>query len=238
MPANIMEIDESEATIGSFSDSGPEESLVTAAKNGNQEAFEILVGRHRRRILAVAMRYTRVREDAEDVVQQSFQKAFVYLSRFEGKSRFSTWLTRIAINEALMWLRRKRASREVPIGDSTTMDERVVPLDVPDSDPSPEDSFLQEEQKRILSAAVKQLHPRTRKAIELRELGELSTEETARILGVSIGAVKARLFHARRKLRQSLKHYVGSACTSRRDTSQAIKTRHVPEERLACGACG
>src|SRR5690349_18469615 len=125
MPANIMEIDESEATIGSFSDSGPEESLVTAAKNGNQEAFEILVGRHRRRILAVAMRYTRVREDAEDVVQQSFQKAFVYLSRFEGKSRFSSWLTRIAINEALMWLRRKRASPEVPIGDSTRMDETV-----------------------------------------------------------------------------------------------------------------
>ncbi len=233
MATNIVEIDESETIIGSFSDSGPEEWLVTAAKNGNQEAFEILVTRHQGRILALALRYIRVREDAEDVVQQCFQKAFVYLSRFEGKSRFSTWLTRIAINEALMWLRRKRASREVPIGDSTMMDETVVPLDVPDSDPSPEDSFLQQEQKRIVSAAVKQLHPRTRKAIELRELGELSTEETARILGVSIGTVKGRLFHARRKLRQSLKHYVGSACTSRRDTSQAIKTRHVPEERLA-----
>ncbi len=204
MATNIVEIDESETIIGSFSDSGPEEWLVTAAKNGNQEAFEILVTRHQGRILALALRYIRVREDAEDVVQQCFQKAFVYLSRFEGKSRFSTWLTRIAINEALMWLRRKRASREVPIGDSTMMDETVVPLDVPDSDPSPEDSFLQQEQKRIVSAAVKQLHPRTRKAIELRELGELSTEETARILGVSIGTVKGRLFHARRKLRQSL----------------------------------
>jgi RNA polymerase sigma-70 factor, ECF subfamily len=238
MPTNIVEIDESEATIDSFSDSGPEESLVTAAKNGDQQAFEMLVRRHEPRVLALALRYTRVREDAEDVVQQSFQKAFVYLERFEGKSRFSTWLTRIAINEALMLLRKKRTSLEVPIEESTTMDETALTLGAFDSDPSPEDYCLHEEQKRILAEAVRQLKPRTRKAIELRELGELSTEETARILGLSIAAVKARLFHARRKLRQSLKHYVGSACASRRDSLQAIKTRHVPEERLACGACG
>jgi RNA polymerase sigma-70 factor, ECF subfamily len=238
MPSNVVEIDESEATIGSFSNSGAEESLVTAAKNGDQEAFEILVGRHRRRILAVAMRFVRIQEDAEDIVQQSFQKAFVYLERFEGKSRFSTWLTRIAINEALMWLRRKRASPEVPIEDWTTIDETAVAVDLADSDPSPEDSCLHEEQKRILSAAVKQLKPRTRKAIELRELGELSTEETARILGISIGAVKARLFHARKELRKSLRHYFGSAWASRRDASRAMsKTRHVSGERLICGAC-
>jgi hypothetical protein len=89
MPTNIVEIDEPEATIGSFSDSGPEESLVTAAKNGNQEAFEILIRRHRRRILAVAMRFVRIQEGAEDIVQQRFQKAFVYLERFEGKFRFA-----------------------------------------------------------------------------------------------------------------------------------------------------
>jgi len=232
MPANIVEIDESEATIASFSELGAEESLVIAAKSGNQQAFEILVGRHQQRILALAMRYTRVREDAEDVVQQSFQKAFVYLSGFKGKSRFSTWLSQIAINEALMLLRKKRASREVPIEESTTMDDTALTLDLSDSDPSPEDNCLHEEQKRILSAAVNQLNPRTRRAIELRELGELSTEETARILGLTVGAVKGRLFHARRKLRKSLKHYVGSACASRRDTSQAIKTRHVPEAIL------
>jgi RNA polymerase sigma-70 factor, ECF subfamily len=238
MPSNVVEIDESEATIGSFSNSGPEESLVTAAKNGDQEAFEILVGRHRRRILALAMRFVRIQEDAEDIVQQSFQKAFVYLERFEGKSRFSTWLTRIAINEALMWLRRKRASPEVPIEDWTTIDETAVAVDLADSDPSPEENCLHEEQKRILSAAVNQLNPRTRRAIELRELGELSTEETARILGISIGAVKARLFHARKELRKSLRHYFGSAWASRRDASRAMsKTRHVSGERLICGAC-
>jgi RNA polymerase sigma-70 factor, ECF subfamily len=239
MRSNVVKIDDSEATIASFHDLGAEEGLVTAAKRGDAHAFEILVKRHEPRILALALRYTRVREDAEDVLQQSFQKAFVYLRRFEGKSRFSTWLTRIAINEALMLLRKKRASPEVPIEESPTMQETALTLDLPDSDPSPEEYCLHEEQKRILSAAVKQLKPRTRKAIELRELGELSTEETARILGLSIGTVKARLFHARRKLRKSLKRYVGSAWASRRDAARAVShAREVSGERLICSACG
>jgi RNA polymerase sigma-70 factor (ECF subfamily) len=209
MPSNVVEIDQSEATIASFSDLGAEEALVTAAKRGDGRAFEMLVKRHEARILALALRYTRVREDAEDVVQKSFQKAFVHLHRFEGKSRFFTWLSRIAINEALMLLRKKRASPEVPIEESTTMEETSLTLDLPDSDPSPEENCLHEERKRILSAAIKQLTPRKRKAIELRELGELSTTETARKLGLSITAVKARLFHARKALRMSLKDYVG-----------------------------
>jgi RNA polymerase sigma-70 factor, ECF subfamily len=238
MPFNVVEIDEPQATIASFNDLAAEETLVAAAKRGDAQAFEILVKRHEPRILALALRYTRVREDAEDVVQQSFQKAFVHLHRFEGKSRFSTWLSRIAINEALMCLRRKRTSLEVPIEESFTLDETALPLDFPDSGASPEDNCLHEEQKRILSAAVKELKPRTRKAIELRELRELSTEETARVLGLTTGAVKARLFHARRKLRKSLRHYFGSAWASRRDASRAIsKTTHVSEGRLICNAC-
>jgi RNA polymerase sigma-70 factor, ECF subfamily len=225
-------------TIFASDPAADDTALVLAAKGGDARAFEILVERHQRSILAVAMRFSRIREDAEDIAQQSFQKAFVHLHRFEGKSKFSTWLTRIAINEALMWMRRKRASPEVPVVEAATLDESG-PLDFPDSEPSPEDSCLHEEQKRILSAAVKQLKPRARKAIELRELGELSTEETARILGLSIGAVKARLFHARKQLRRNLKRYVGSVWTSQRDTSRTIgKTRHVPEERLICSACG
>ena len=211
MPSNVMEIAESETANASFYELEAEQMLVASAKRGDGQAFEMLVKRHEPRVLALVLRYTRVREDAEDVVQQSLQKAFVYLHRFEGKSRFSTWLTRIAINEALMWLRRKRASREVLIGDSTTIDETTVAVDLADSDPSPEDNCLHEEQKRILTAAVKQLKPRTRKAIELRELGELSTEETAQVLGLTTGAVKARLFHARKQLRKSLRSYFGSA---------------------------
>src|SRR6266852_6568666 len=94
-----------------------EAALVLAAKRGDGHAFEILIERYQRRILAVARRFTRIREDAEDIVQQSFQKAFVHLHKFEEKSSFSTWLMRIAINEALMWLRRGHGLREVSIDD-------------------------------------------------------------------------------------------------------------------------
>jgi RNA polymerase sigma-70 factor (ECF subfamily) len=184
--------------------------LVARAKTGNTQAFELLVERHERKIFSLAQRMTRNREDAEDVVQQSFQKAFIHLKKFVGDSLFSTWLTRIAVNEALMLLRRRRGSREVPIAGSNTEDETAQPLDIPDLGPNPEDSCLQREQERILSAAVNELTPRTRKAIELRELGELSTEETAQVMGLSAGAVKARVFHGRRKLRSRLKRYVKS----------------------------
>jgi RNA polymerase sigma-70 factor, ECF subfamily len=184
--------------------------LVAAAKNGNRKAFGILVERHERKIFSLAQRMTRNREDAEDVVQQSFLKAFIHLKKFEGESLFSTWLTRIAINEALMLLRRKRGSRDVPITESTTDGEIALPLDFPDLRPNPEDSCLHREQERIVSAAVSELTPGMRKAIELRELSELSTGETAQAMGLSVGAVKARVFHGRRKLRTTLKHYVAS----------------------------
>src|SRR5260221_13857562 len=120
-------------------------ALVARAKTGDARAFELLVERHERMIFSMAQRLTPNREDAEDVVQQSFQKAFIHLKKFEGDSLFSTWLTRIAINEALMLLRRKRGSHEVPIAESTTKDEAVLPLDFPDSGPNPEDSYLDRE---------------------------------------------------------------------------------------------
>ena len=138
---------------------------VAAAENGDNQAFEILVRRYQAKILRVVMRFTRNREDAEDIVQQSFQKAFVHLQQFEGISSFSTWLTRIAINEALMWLRRKRASREVSIEESSTDNEPVLPADFPDPAPSPEDGCLGRERKRILSRALNELTPAQRAAI-------------------------------------------------------------------------
>src|SRR5260370_7734472 len=103
--------------------------LVGGGKTGDAHAFELLVERHEGKILSLAQRMTRNREDAEDVVQQSFQKAFIHLKKFEGESLFSTWLTRIAINEALMLLRRRRVTREVPIAESNTQAETALPLD-------------------------------------------------------------------------------------------------------------
>jgi RNA polymerase sigma-70 factor, ECF subfamily len=205
-------------------------ALVASAKTGDARSFELLVQRHEGKIFSLAQRMTRNREDAEDVVQQSFQKAFIHLRRFEGESLFSTWLTRIAINEALMLLRRKRGSREVPI-ESNTDEGTAAPLDFPDSGPNPEDSCLRREQERILSAAVNELTPGMRKAIELRELGELSTGETAQVMGLSVGAVKARVFHGRRKLRNTLKRYVESTGTY---GTRALRTkRSVPDRSRA-----
>src|SRR5258707_13582038 len=188
-----------------IADQDEEAAVVLAAKSGDGQAFEILIERYQQRILAVARRFTRIREDAEDIVQQSLQKAFVHLHKFEEKSRFSTWLTRIAINEALMLLRRGRGLREVSIDDLSGNEETVLALEMRDSRAGPESVFLQGEQSRILSAAMDKLPPRTRTAIELRELGELSTQEAARVMGLSVGAVKARVFHGRKRLRRVLK---------------------------------
>ena len=183
-----------------------EAALVLAAKSGDGQAFEILIERYQRRILAVARRFTRIREDADDIVQQSLQKAFVHLHKFEEKSRFSTWLTRIAINEALMLLRTGRGLREVSIDDLSGNEETVLAREMRDSRAGPESVFLQDEQSRILLAAMDKLPPRTRTAIELRDLGELSTKEVARVLGLSIEAVKGRVFQGRKKLRRVLRH--------------------------------
>ena len=188
-----------------FSNPATDETLVATARMGDEEAFETLVKRHRSRIFALAQRYTRVREDAEDVVQQTFYKMFVYLNNFEGKSSFSTWLTRIAINEALMLLRRGRALREVSTDNSSAVDTDDSRLDIPDSSPDPEANCLKREGIEVLSAAINNLTLGLRTAIQLRELAELSIQETAQRMGLSVGAVKARVFHGRRKLRRTLR---------------------------------
>lgn len=195
-------------TAASSFDSAGDEELVAAARRGDELSFESLAKRHQRRIFALALRYTRVREDAEDIVQQTLEKAFVHLQEFEGKSSFSTWLTAVAINQALMLLRQRRAMREVPIEDSRSREGTMPAWDPADASPDPEASYLQREGERVLGAAMGQLKPGTRRAIELRDLGELSTSETARQMGLSVAAVKARLFHARRKLGKTLKCYM------------------------------
>jgi RNA polymerase sigma-70 factor (ECF subfamily) len=118
-------------------------------------------------------------------------------------------------------LRRKRALSEVPIEESSTKNETALPLDFPDLGPNPEDSCIQRDRERILSAAMNELTPAMRTAVELRELRELSTEETAQVMGLSVSSVKGRTFHARRKLREILKRYVESTRTY---GNQALRT--------------
>src|SRR5467141_650270 len=192
--------------VTSSSDAAADEELVAAAKNGDELGFESLAKRHQRRIFALAFRYTRVREDAEDIVQETFQKAFVHLQKFEGKSSFSTWLTRIAINEALMSLRRRRALHEVP-ADESSGDHGP---DLADASPDPEATYLQKEEARIVSAAIRHLRPGMRRAVELRELRDLSTQETAGLMGLSVAAIKGRVFHARKELGKALRYHAVS----------------------------
>jgi RNA polymerase sigma-70 factor, ECF subfamily len=199
-----------EPTTACLTDPAAEQMLVVAAKNGDEQAFETLFKRHRQKILRVVLRYAHVREDAEDIVQQSFQKAFVYLHKFEGKSSFSTWLTRIAINESLMLLRHGRALREVSVDDHTEAEGNAASLEMSDSSPDPEANYARRERVQILTAALGNLSPGLRRAIELRELAELSTEQTAEHMGLSVGAVKARIFHGRRKLRERLGRFMKS----------------------------
>jgi len=175
-------------------------ALVTAAKRGNTRAFEDLVLRHERRVFVVAQRITNNREDAEDVVQETFHKVFLHLDNFKEKSRFSTWLTRIAMNESFMLLRRRRGTLEVlpesPEDGMNSFSEGFV-----DQRPSPEESCGLRERKEILTEAINRLGPKIRRTVLLRDIEERSIEETAEILGASISAVRARVFQGRRKLR-------------------------------------
>jgi RNA polymerase sigma-70 factor, ECF subfamily len=215
--------DELRVTVACSQDSAGDEELVAAAKGGDDLAFETIVKRHRPGILGLALRYTRSREDAEDIVQQTFQRAFFHLLGFEGRSSFSTWLRSIAINQALILLRKRRALRELPL-DQSGSDEGITPaLQIADASPDPEASYLQGERARILSAAVEELSPGMQRAIELQELGELTTRETAQHMGLSVSAVKARTFRARRSLARSLRCRIGPNLGAR-----------ASQNRLAC----
>ena len=215
-----------------------EYALLAAAKRGDSAAFEILCKQSANTIFHLTRRMMRSNEDAEDVVQESFLLAFIHLRSFKGDSQFSTWLSRIAINAALMKLRKKRRLRDVSLDDSAETEQPSSPLDVEDQGLNPEQLYAEKERQRILSEAMKDLTPGMRKAIELRELDERSTAEAARIMGITVGAVKARVFHGRRKLRERLKLYVGSAWTSGKEASRAIgSTRHISQDQVACNAC-
>jgi RNA polymerase sigma-70 factor, ECF subfamily len=231
----LKSIDEQGATVASTRDSARDEELVAAAKGGDELAFETIVKRHRQRISAVALRYTRSREDAEDIVQQTFQRAFSHLQGFEGRSSFSTWLTSIVINQALMFLRRRKALREVPI-DHPSNDQGTTPaLEMADASPDPESSYLEQEEARVLAEAIGQLRPAMRTAVELTELRELSMLEAARHLGISTGAVKSRVFHARRKLGEALRRNMRSRRMPGDGISAVAKTaRRISQNRLSC----
>lgn len=177
--------------------------LVAAAKAGDLNAFDTLVNRYERKIFRLAQNITQNKEDAEDAMQEAFLKAFEHLGEFEGNSRFYTWLVRIAVNQALMKLRKRRPN-QVSLDEEIDTGEEMLTREIEDWGPSPEERYKQNELGEILNDAIRDLDPSFRIVFQLRDIEELSTEETAELLGLSIPAVKSRLLRARLKLRQKL----------------------------------
>lgn len=185
-------------------------ALVQAAKGGDLEAFSELVRRYDRNIFRIAQHITHNEEDAQDVVQDAFLKAYQNLGQFQGQSKFYTWLVRIAVNEALMRLRKRRTDRTVSLDEDVETEEGSMPREVADWSPNPEQIYGQSELGDILRKTIQGLPHGFRTVFVLRDIEGLSTEETAEMLGLSVPAVKSRLLRARLQLRERLAKYFKS----------------------------
>lgn len=180
-----------------------EARLVAEAKRGESEAFDELWRAYSKGILKTTYRITRNREDAEDALQDSFLSAFANIHAFDGKSRFSTWLIRIAINASLMIVRKKHTALELSLDDRGADGDWEVAV-LLDPAPDPETQFAQRERAEILRQAIGALRPSIRRAVELQKLGEHSVQETATKMGLTVTAAKSRLNQAKAALRESL----------------------------------
>ncbi len=183
-----------------------EHLLVAASKKGDAAAFEELVSRYEDKIFRLTKNITGNREDAEDAMQDAFLKAYSHLQDFHGDSRFYTWLVRIAANEALMRLRKRRPN-QFSLDEPIEGDTDLFPRELEDWGPTPEQGYAQAELQGILAEVIEELDPEFRIVLVLRDLEELSTQGTAEALGISVPAVKSRLLRARLKLREKLNRH-------------------------------
>lgn len=184
-----------------------ESALVARAKSGDTSAFTELVARYEGKIFRLARHITQNDEDAEDVLQESFLKAYSHLDEFQGNSKFYTWIVRIAVNEALMKLRKRKTDRTVSLDESIDLGEEPVVREIAVWDDNPEQRYSKQELREILDRAIDSLRPAFRTVFLLRDVEDLSTEETAAALDLSVPAVKSRLLRARLQLREKLTRF-------------------------------
>jgi RNA polymerase sigma-70 factor, ECF subfamily len=184
-----------------------EAGLVAQAQQGGVEAFSELVTRYEGNIYRLARHITQNPEDAEDVLQETFLKAYEHLRDFQGNSKFYTWLVRIAVNQSLMKLRKRKSDASVSLDDPFDTGEENLTREIAVWEPNPEQTYSREEIRAILEKAVESLPATFRAVFALRDIEELSTEETAALLNLSIPAVKSRLLRARLRLREKLTRY-------------------------------
>lgn len=184
-----------------------ETALVERTREGDAKAFAALVRRYEGKIFRLAQNITQNREDAEDVLQETFLKAYEHLDQFQGNSKFYTWIVRIAVNQALMKLRKRKADKTVSMDETIDTGEDTVAREIAAWDENPEQRYSREEVGAILTSAIDSLAAPYRAVFVLRDMEELSTEETAEALDLSIPAVKSRLLRARLQLRDKLTRY-------------------------------
>lgn len=181
-----------------------ETALVAQAREGDAEAYGQLVRRYQNKIFRLAQHITQNREDAEDVLQETFLKAYEHLDQFQGNSKFYTWIVRIAVNQALMKLRRRKNDKSVSLDEQIDTGEDTIVREIAAWDEDPEEKLGRDELGSILDSAIETLDAPYRSVFVLRDIEELSTEETAEALGLSVPAVKSRLLRARLQLREKL----------------------------------
>lgn len=184
----------------------PEAVWVAAAKAGYVLCFEELVRRNEARIFRLAVHILQNQVDAEEVMQEAFLKAHQHLHEFRGDSLFSTWLVRIAVNEALIKLR-QRDPNQIALDEPIETADDLIPREIEGWGPTPEQQYERTELQQIVSEAVSKLDPACRIVFMLRDFANTSTEETAQLLGLSVPAVKSRLLRARLKMRSNLNNY-------------------------------
>ena len=195
---------------GDFVSDDPDFEIVARVKNGDTDAFEELVRKHGRRVYRSLLGILGHADEAEDALQDAFLKAFQHLAEFENRSRFSTWLVRIAINTGLQ---RRRSRKDIDSLDEEN--EEFRPRNIQAWTDTPEESYSREELRRLVEREVMKLPVKYRVALMLRDLEELSTEETALALGLSVPGVKARVLRGRLMLRESMVQYFSKAGVSR-----------------------
>lgn len=192
------------ASSGSFR-ARDENVLLTAVKRGQISAFDELWSCHANRLFWTTYRITRNRQDAEDAMQDALLNAFVHIQNFDGRSSFMTWLQRIAMNSALMILRRNRSALHVSLDDAGDGDGQTGVAALRDTAPDPEAYCARREREAILANAIHQLRPHFRQAVILQKLEERTTSEVAQIMSISVSAAKARIFRAKNTLKKSLR---------------------------------
>lgn len=177
-----------------------EHVLVRRAIKGDSEAQDMLFARYRSRLYRLALRLLRSKEEAEDAVQDALLSAYRNLRSFEGRSLFSTWLTRIVVNAALVRMRRQRARPELFLEDVSPDEQFSVANTLVDARPDPEQTLSSAETRQLVESALEELSPSIRIAFQLRELEDLSNMEAASVAGVQVGAFKSRISRARNQL--------------------------------------